>query len=82
MRDMVEEKPRVPLKTILQNFLNHVENLEARKRARDDAYEQEFQVTMVCFALTVECKNTEVVQNCTFCSVFEDIDKKTIIAHD
>jgi len=44
MRDMVEEKSRVPLKTILQNFLNHVENLEVRKRARDDAYDQEFQV--------------------------------------
>lgn len=44
MRDQPEDKPRVPLKTILQNFLNHVDSLESRKRARDDAYEQEFQV--------------------------------------
>ena len=46
MRDTRDELegPRVPLKTILQNFLNHVENLEARKREGDDAYEKEFQV--------------------------------------
>ena len=45
MRDTLDEEgPRVPLKTILQNFLNHVENLEARKREGDDAYEKEFQV--------------------------------------
>ena len=45
MRDTRDEEgPRVPLKTILQNFLNHVENLEARKREGDDAYEKEFQV--------------------------------------
>ena len=36
---------RVPLKTILQNFLNHVESLESRKRGGDDAYEKEFQVS-------------------------------------
>ena len=35
---------RVPLKTILQNFLNHVESLEARKKEGEDAYEKEFQV--------------------------------------
>ena len=47
MRDTRDELegPRVPLKTILQNFLNHVENLEARKREGDDAYEKEFQVS-------------------------------------
>ena len=45
MRDTRDEEgPRVPLKTILQNFLNHVENLEARVREGDDAYEKEFQV--------------------------------------
>lgn len=44
MRDTRDEEgPRVPLKTILQNFLNHVENLEARVREGDDAYEKEFQ---------------------------------------
>ena len=36
---------RVPLKTILQNFLNHVESLEARKQEGEDAYEKEFQVS-------------------------------------
>ena len=47
MRDTLDEEgPRVPLKTILQNFLNHVENLEARKREGDDAYEKEFQVRL------------------------------------
>lgn len=38
---------RVPLKTILQNFLNHVEDLENRRiNDTDDAYEKEFQVHM------------------------------------
>ncbi len=36
---------RVPLKTILQNFLNHVESLESRKKEGEDAYEKEFQVS-------------------------------------
>ena len=39
------DKTRLPLKTILQNFLNHVDSLETRKRAGDDAYDQEFQVS-------------------------------------
>ena len=52
MRDTRDEEgPRVPLKTILQNFLNHVENLEARKREGDDAYEKEFQVSFAKFLL-------------------------------
>ena len=46
---MKEEKEEIPLKTILQNFLNHVEGLEV---AREDSlkgegidqYEKEFQV--------------------------------------
>jgi len=40
---MKEEKERTPLKTILQNFLNHVGTLEAKKGERDDQYEKEFQ---------------------------------------
>ena len=36
---------KVPLKTILQNFLNHVESLETRKKEGEDAYEKEFQVS-------------------------------------
>lgn len=52
MRDTRDEEgPRVPLKTILQNFLNHVENLEARVREGDDAYEKEFQVSFLYFHL-------------------------------
>ena len=51
MRDTRDESegPRVPLKTILQNFLNHVENLEARVREGDDAYEKEFLVRRSLF---------------------------------
>lgn len=47
---MKEEKEEIPLKTILQNFLNHVENLEvAREESNngegEDQYEKEFQVS-------------------------------------
>ena len=59
MRDTRDEEgPRVPLKTILQNFLNHVENLEARKREGDDAYEKEFQVR-VFFEISNIFKSTK-----------------------
>ena len=34
---------RTPLKTVLQNFLNHVDSLEARKSEGEDTYEREFQ---------------------------------------
>ena len=34
---------RAPLRTILQNFLNHVETLEKRKNEGDDQYDKEFQ---------------------------------------
>ena len=34
---------RAPLRTILQNFLNHVETLEKRKNGADDQYDKEFQ---------------------------------------
>ncbi len=40
---------RVPLKTILQNFLNHVETLEAQKNEGENTYEKEFQVRTSCF---------------------------------
>uniref|UniRef100_A0A1B6E8P0 protein-tyrosine-phosphatase n=1 Tax=Clastoptera arizonana TaxID=38151 RepID=A0A1B6E8P0_9HEMI len=39
---MKEEQERTPLRTILTNFLNHIENLEAR-RPTEDSYETEFQ---------------------------------------
>ena len=38
---------RVPLKIVLQNFINHVENLEARLKENDDLYESEFQVSYI-----------------------------------
>ena len=58
MREQSEDKARVPLKTILQNFLNHVDSLESRKRGRDDAYEQEFQVSLsYCQKQKVNPKN-------------------------
>jgi tyrosine-protein phosphatase non-receptor type 12/18/22 len=41
--DSQQTNRKVPLKTILQNFLNHVESLETRKREGEDAYEKEFQ---------------------------------------
>ena len=46
---------RVPLKTVLQNFLNHVENLEARKKEGDDAYEKEFQ-SLKLFSDQLKCQ--------------------------
>lgn len=39
---MKEEIERTPLKIIIQNFLNHIENLESQKI--EDSYEKEFQV--------------------------------------
>ena len=47
MREQTEDKSRVPLKTILQNFLNHVDSMETQKRERDNPFEQEFQVNRV-----------------------------------
>ena len=46
---MKEESEEIPLKTILQNFLNHVENLEVAREESlsgegEDQYEKEFQV--------------------------------------
>ncbi len=39
-----QRRRRTPLKTVLQNFLNHVETLEAAKSEGEDTYEKEFQV--------------------------------------
>ena len=39
-----KEDEKIPLKTILQNFLNHVETLEAKKDEGEDLYDKEFQV--------------------------------------
>ena len=34
---------RAPLRTMLQNFLNHVETLEKKRNGGDDQYDKEFQ---------------------------------------
>ena len=44
MKEKDEEK--IPLKTILTNFLNHVETLEAKREEGEDLYEKEFQVRL------------------------------------
>lgn len=40
---MKEDTERTPLRTILTNFLNHIETLE-NQRTPDNTYESEFQV--------------------------------------
>lgn len=42
---MKEDRGITPLRTILQNCLNHIENLETN-RAICDNYEKEFQVSL------------------------------------
>lgn len=44
---MKEDQERTPLRTILTNFLNHIENLESQ-RSPEDSYESEFQVFITC----------------------------------
>ena len=39
-----EDGEKIPLKTILTNFLNHVETLEVKREEGEDLYEKEFQV--------------------------------------
>lgn len=43
---MKEERDRTPLRTILQNFINHIESLEIQNV--EDRYEKEFQVLIFC----------------------------------
>lgn len=45
---------RRPLKTLLQNFLNHVSNLEAQKNEGENTYEKEFQVSLSSHQLEKE----------------------------
>ena len=77
MRDTRDESegPRVPLKTILQNFLNHVENLEARVREGDDAYEKEFLVRPN-YCLYLKCRSIDqtifILQSFHFCVSFNE----------
>ena len=40
-----ESGQKIPLKTILKNFLNHVENIEAKRIEGEDPYEREFQAS-------------------------------------
>jgi hypothetical protein len=47
---MKEEQERTPLRTILQNFLNHIESLEIQRI--EDSYEKEFQVLILFWKKT------------------------------
>ena len=38
------EKAKIPLKTILKNFLNHVDFMEGQRCEGEDLYEKEFQL--------------------------------------
>ena len=40
-----ESGQKIPLKTILKNFLNHVENIETKRIEGEDPYEREFQAS-------------------------------------
>lgn len=52
---MKEDQERTPLRTILTNFLNHIENLESQ-RSPEDSYESEFQ-ELKLFSETIKgCK--------------------------
>lgn len=44
---------KTPLKTVLKNFLDHIDDLESRKKLYDDQYEVEFQVYMFSFYLQI-----------------------------
>jgi hypothetical protein len=46
--DALLPKSAVPLRTILRNFLNLVENYESRRNGEADLYEKEFQVIFTC----------------------------------
>ena len=45
---------KLPLRVILQNFINHVETLENAKEEneRDEKYEHEFQVSLLFILVT------------------------------
>jgi hypothetical protein len=63
---MKEEQERTPLRTILQNFLNHVENLD---RLSDDSYDKEFQVCYISFPFIANYifLNAEAQNCCVYC---------------
>ena len=44
MKEGGTTKAELPLKTILQNFLNHVESLEASRDEEEGQYGKEFKV--------------------------------------
>ena len=46
-----EDGEKIPLKTILTNFLNHVETLEVKREEGEDLYEKEFQVRVTFLVL-------------------------------
>ena len=62
-----EEGEKIPLKTILTNFLNHVETLEVKREEGEDLYEKEFQVKRSNLSFSSSC--THVYKDASSCSI-------------
>ena len=62
-----EEGEKIPLKTILTNFLNHVETLEVKREEGEDLYEKEFQVKRSNLPFSSSC--THVYKDANSCSI-------------
>ena len=62
-----EDGEKIPLKTILTNFLNHVETLEVKREEGEDLYEKEFQVKRSNLSFSSFC--THVYKDASSCSI-------------
>ena len=62
-----EDGEKIPLKTILTNFLNHVETLEVKREEGEDLYEKEFQVKRSNLFFSSSC--THVYKDANSCSI-------------
>ena len=62
-----EDGEKIPLKTILTNFLNHVETLEVKREEGEDLYEKEFQVKRSNLFFSSFC--THVYKDASSCSI-------------
>ena len=63
-----EDGEKIPLKTILTNFLNHVETLEVKREEGEDLYEKEFQVRVTFSASSC----THVYKVASSCTIHEN----------
>ena len=64
-----EDGEKIPLKTILTNFLNHVETLEVKREEGEDLYEKEFQVRITFQAFLLGCSCTHVYKVESSCTI-------------